>query len=140
VASGTRVKIENNFPKVKQASTKTVVAARDLALKIGEKTARAKLNDLNSSRDYHLPDSVGVEKTSLASMKAPSGPGGSSSGTLFLGQPDEFWWRFFEYGTVHITAFPMIRPAGRAMNIAFQSVIIGQLDKEIARRAKVKGS
>ena len=123
-----RIHVESRFPAVKRAAYETVQLARMLALDAGEEVAHRKVEKLNDERGYNLPeDNIGQEKV------------GFQSGRVYIGGDDEFYWRFFEYGTVHITAFPMIRPAGKAMNTVYQATIIGNLGKEIERRAKVKG-
>lgn len=123
MASAMRFKVDSNLPKVKQAATSTVMAARELALRAGESKARAGIMQVNASRNYTLPDSVGTERQ------------GTSSGVLFLGKLDEFWWRFFEYGTVFIDAYPILRPAAKAMNVVFEGAIVGELDRRIKRKA-----
>jgi hypothetical protein len=102
------MKIESRFPAAREAAYETVVAAREVALNIGEEIAHRKVEALNDSRGYNLPeDEIGQEHI------------GHQSGKIYIGGQDEFYWRFFEYGTLNIPAYPMIRPASRAMRKAF---------------------
>ena len=104
VLAKNRIKVESRFPAVKRAAWETVQSARALALDAGEEVANRKVEKVNDERGYNLPkDTIGQEKI------------GFQSGKVFIGGKDEFWWRFFEYGTVHIPASPMIRPASSAM-------------------------
>ena len=110
-----KIKLESRFPAAREAAYEVTALARDLALDVGEEVVHRKVEQVNDQRGYDLPeDRIGKEKT------------GFQSGKVYLGAPDEFWWRFFEYGTRYIVAFPMIRPAHRAMRKTF----IATMDKE----------
>src|SRR5947207_5196500 len=99
-----RVKIVSRFPAVKEAAYETVQVARELALAAGKETAIRKVQQINDERGYDLPeDEIDSEKI------------GFQSGRVYIGGGQEFWWRFFEYGSLNIPAFPMIRPAHRVM-------------------------
>lgn len=127
MASRNKIHVESRFPAVKRAMHEQVVVARDLALAAGEEIAHRKVEQLNDERGYNLPeDSIGQEKT------------GFQSGKVFIGSKDEFWWRFFEYGTKNIIAFPMIRPAHRAMKKIFLAELEGHLEGFIRRRAGLR--
>src|SRR6266487_2890822 len=104
MASKNKIHIESRFPAAKEAAYETVRLARELALAAGKETAIRKVQALNDSRGYNLPeDEIDSEKI------------GFQSGRVFIGGSDEFWWRFFEYGSANLAAFPMIRPASRVM-------------------------
>ena len=127
MATKNRVKVVSNFPAVKRAGWETVQHARGLALAAGEETAIQKVQALNDQRGYNLPeDQIGKEKI------------GHQSGRVFIGGKDQFWWRFFEYGTVYLPAFPMIRPASRVMRKIFLAEMGGNLQKFISRRARAE--
>lgn len=120
-----KVKIVSNFPAVKKAGWETVQHARGLALAAGEEIAIRKVQALNDQRGYNLPeDNIGKELV------------GFQSGKVYIGGAQEFWWRFFEYGTVYLPAFPMIRPASRTMRKIFLAEMGGKLEKFISRRAR----
>jgi hypothetical protein len=121
-----KTKLISRFPAAKEAAYETVQVARELALAAGKETAIRKVQALNDQRGYNLPeDEIGKENI------------GFQSGRVFIGGSDEFWWRFFEYGTVYIPAFPMIRPAHRVMRKIFLAEMEGTLQKFISRRARV---
>ena len=127
MASKNRIHVESRFPAVKRAAYETVQLARELALDAGEEIAHRKVEQLNDSRGYNLPeDNIGQQKI------------GFQSGKVYIGGSDEFWWRFFEYGTVRIIAHPMIRPASRAMRKVFLGTMGSQLDGFIRRKASVR--
>lgn len=118
-----KIKIVSRFPAVKEAAYETVQQARELALAAGKETAIRKVQGLNDSRGYNLPeDEIGSETI------------GFQSGRVFVGP---WFMRFFEYGTVYLPAFPMIRPASRVMRKIFLAEMEGNLQKFISRRAKV---
>lgn len=117
----------SNFPAAKKAAYETVQVARELALSAGKETAIRKVQALNDSRGYNLPEDE-IDKENI----------GFQSGRVYIGGGDEFWWRFFEYGTRYIPAFPMIRPAHRVMRKVFLAEMAGTLDKFIGRRARVR--
>ena len=127
MASKNRVKVESNFLAVKEAGWECAARARDLALAAGKETAIRKVQQLNDQRGYNLPeDQIDSEKI------------GFQSGRVYIGSDEEFWWRFFEYGTVYWPAFPMIRPASRVMRKVFVGELGGHLDGFIRRRASVR--
>lgn len=48
------------------------------------------------------------------------------------------WYaHFFEFGTMHIEAMPMLRPAKRKGDAAFKAKVDGQAERTIRRRAGV---
>ena len=113
-------KIISRFPAAKEAAYETVQRARELALAAGEETAIRKVQALNDQRGYDLPENeIGKENI------------GFQSGRVYIGGRDQFWWRFFEYGTVYWPAFPMIRPASRVMRKIFLAEMGGNLEKFI---------
>jgi HK97 gp10 family phage protein len=121
-----RVRIESNFPAVKRAAWETVQTARELALSAGKETAIRKVQSLNDSRGYNLPEDE-IDKENI----------GFQSGRVYIGGGGEFYWRFFEYGTRYIPAYPMIRPASRVMRKIFLAEMGTNLEKFIKRRARV---
>jgi HK97 gp10 family phage protein len=120
-----KVKIVSNFPAVKKAAYETVQHSRELALAAGKETAIRKVEQLNEQRGYNLPEDE-IDKENI----------GFQSGRVFIGGGDEFWWRFFEYGTAYIPAFPMIRPASRVMRKIFLAEMEGTLDRFIKARVR----
>ena len=127
MASKSKIHLESRFPAAKEAAYEMVAVARDLALAAGKETAIRKVQQLNDSRGYNLPeDEIDSEKI------------GFQSGRVYIGGKDEFYWRFFEYGAVQIPAFPMIRPAHRVMRKVFLGTMGGELDGFIRRRAHVR--
>ena len=122
MATKNKVKIVSNFPAVKKAGWETVQHARGLALAAGEEIAIRKVQALNDQRGYNLPeDQIGKETI------------GFQSGRVFVGP---WFMRFFEYGTLYLPAFPMIRPASRTMRKIFLAEMGGNLEKFISRRAR----
>lgn len=127
MASKSRVKLYSDFPAAKRGAYETVQFARALALAAGEEVAIRKVQSLNDTRGYNLPeDNIGKENI------------GFQSGRVYIGGGDEFYWRFFEYGTRYIPAFPMIRPASRAMRKIFLVNMGGTLEKFIRRNKRYK--
>jgi hypothetical protein len=53
---------------------------------------------------------------------------------------DEWWWRFFEFGTVYIPAMPSLRPG----YLKARRVLLQELDTDfegwISKRAGIKGA
>jgi HK97 gp10 family phage protein len=127
VASKSRIHLESNFSAVKRAAYETVQVARELALSAGKETAIRKVEQLNDSRGYNLPEDK-IDKENI----------GFQSGRVYIGGGDEFYWRFFEYGTRYIPAFPMIRPAHRVMRKIFLAEMGGNLEKFIKRRTRFR--
>ena len=117
--SGMDTKLYSRFPAAKEAAYEMVQRSRELALAAGKETAIRKVQQLNDTRGYDLPEDK-IDKEYI----------GFQSGRVFIGGGDEFWWRFFEYGTVYWPAFPMIRPASRVMRKIFLAEMEG-LDKFI---------
>src|SRR6266498_1316275 len=117
-ASKNKVKIVSRFPAAKEAAYETVRVARELALAAGKETAIRKVQALNDSRGYNLPEDE-IDKENI----------GFQSGRVYIGGSDEFWWRFFEYGSLNIPAFPMIRPASRVMRKIFLAEMGANLDR-----------
>jgi hypothetical protein len=121
-----KTRVVSRFPAVKEAAYEAVQVARELALAAGEEVAIQKVQQLNDSRGYNLPeDNIGKEKI------------GFQSGKVYIGAKDEFWWKFFEYGTRYIVAFPLIRPASRTMRKVFLAEMGGHLDRFVRARARV---
>lgn len=125
--SKNKIRLESNFPAVKRAAWETVQVARELALAAGKETAIRKVQQLNDSRGYNLPEDE-IDKENI----------GFQSGRVYIGGKDQFYWRFFEYGTAHIAAFPMIRPAHRVMRKIFLAEMHGTLEKFIRRRTRFR--
>lgn len=115
-----RVKLESRFPAVREAAHDAVRHARDHALNEGEHEAEKRLERVDDRRGYDLPINIEQEKT------------GFQSGKIFY---DEWYGRFFEYGTVRIPAAPFMRPAHRKMRKVFLADLEGELDGFIRRRA-----
>jgi HK97 gp10 family phage protein len=120
-----KVKIESHFPAAKRAAWETVQSARALALAAGKETAIRKVEALNDQRGYNLPEDM-IDSENI----------GHQSGRVYIGGDDQFYWRFFEYGTKDIPAFPMIRPASTAMRKVFLAQMGGSLERFIRARAR----
>jgi hypothetical protein len=118
-----KTKLVSRFPAAKEAAYETVRVARELALAAGKETAIRKVQALNDQRGYNLPEDE-IDKENI----------GFQSGRVFVGP---WFMRFFEYGTVYLPAFPMIRPASRVMRKVFLAEMEGTLQKFISRRARV---
>lgn len=118
-----RTKLESKFPAVKAAAHDVVRHARDLALNVGEAEAEKRLERVDDTRGYELP--INVEQENI----------GMQSGRIFY---EPWYGRFFEYGTVRIPAAPFMRPAHRKMRKTFVSVMGGEFEGWVKRRARVR--
>jgi HK97 gp10 family phage protein len=123
MATKSRVKIESRFPAAKKAAHETVQFARELALSEGKATANAKISKTDAQRGYKLP--ADVQKENI----------GFQSGKIFY---DEWYGRFFEYGTVNIQAAPFMRPAARVMRKVFIGAMGTHFEGWVKRRARVR--
>lgn len=117
-----KTKLVSRFPAVKEAAHDAVRHARDLALNAGELEAERRLEKIDDSRGYELP--IDIEQQNL----------GHQSGKIVY---DQWYGRFFEYGTVNIPASPFMRPANRKMRKVFKDEMAENFEGYVSRRAKV---
>lgn len=118
-----KLKIESRFPAVKEAAYETVVEARDRALADGLEVAQSKIGKAVTARGYRLDPGM-VKRENI----------GHQSGRLFV---NEWWARFFEYGTVYIKSLPFMRPASRKMRKTFVAMLSDDFEGWVRRKAKV---
>jgi hypothetical protein len=132
MATKPRVKMEYSFPAVKEAAWETVREARAEWMEIAKETAESKANDQAATRGYALQ--VGVDSETIGNQSARIF---ATTVTDRWGQ-DPWFFRFFEYGAVHIQAMPFMRPAARKANKAFVAKMGDDLDGNIRKRSKRK--
>ena len=119
----TRLKIESRFPAVKEAAYEAVVHARDAALDEGEAEAEKRLERIDDTKGYELP--INIEQRTI----------GHQSGLI---EYNEWYGRFFEYGTVFINASPFMRPAHRKMRKRFIAELDDNFEGWVRRKARVR--
>lgn len=100
-----RIVLQSHFKEAIREADKETREAIEKAVREGEKAANIAIERTNTRRGYNLPTTV----ESFHSEKS----GGIQAGS-------EFWWKFFEYGTVFIDAVPFIRPGHRKMRAVFK--------------------
>lgn len=117
-----KLKLVSRFPAAKEGAYDAVKNARRLALNAGEGEAEKRLERLDDTRGYELPIDVDQENI------------GHQSGRIFY---DNWYGKFFEYGTTYIPASPFMRPASRKMRKVFLAEMGDKLEGFIGRRARV---
>jgi HK97 gp10 family phage protein len=122
MATKNKTKLISNFPEVKRAAREVTEFAVRQAVSEGQDKAKERIDSLGGKRGYNL-DSSKVNKQVLM-----------ENGKIWL---DEFYWRWFEYGTVHIAAMPFLRPAHRAMRKTFMDTMKDDFEGWVKRRARV---
>ena len=109
---------------MKKAAYEVVQHARDEALIEGVEETRKRIEKGAASRGYDLDPFV-VEKENI----------GHQSGRIFV--PTENWYyKFFEFGTVHIPAIPFIRPAHRKMRKVFREEMGDNFEKFVQAQGR----
>ena len=114
-----RTVLISRFPAAVAAAHATVRHARDMALNAGEAEAEKRLERIDDTRGYELPIDIGQATL------------GHQSGKIFY---DQWYGRFFEYGTVHIPAASFMRPAHRRMRKVFKEEMGESFTKFLGRR------
>jgi HK97 gp10 family phage protein len=120
MAGKPKVRLESRFPAAKAAAHALVRHSRDLALNAGEAEAEKRLERIDDTRGYDLP--IDVEQETI----------GHQSGRIYY---EPWYGRFFEYGTVRISAAPFMRPAHRRMRKVFIEEMGGNFQGWLSRRA-----
>jgi len=121
VASQNKSRLVSKFPEAKHAGHEAVQYAIAQAVLAGENTANDRIASGNTQRGYDLPITV---HQSVAPM----------FGKITY---DEWWGRFFEYGTVKLPAMPFMRPGHRKMRGIFRAVMHKDFEGWIKARASV---
>jgi hypothetical protein len=129
----TVVRVKANFKKAAKAGDEIVAKAVAEAIKEGEKTAKNRIELNSAGRGYNLDSSLVQSEVSTA-VGSFSGFM-NTSGRIWV---EDFWWRFFEYGTLYIPAMPFLRPAAGRAGHVFTRIVTDNLPKEIEAKAGVK--
>lgn len=122
MAAKPKLKLVSRFPAVKEGAYDAINHAVNHALGVGQTEAERRLDQIDNTRGYALPATVGEERI------------GHQSGRIFY---EPWYGRFFEYGTVYIEAFPFMRPAHRKMRKVFLDDMDGTVEKFISRRVRL---
>jgi len=118
-----KMKLVSNFKAAEKAGHEAVAMAIHHAVDEGQETAAKRLDMQAGKRGYDLQGSD-VEKEAWA-----------KDGAIWV---SPWWYRFFEYGTVHIQAMPFIRPGHRRMRKVFIAAMGVDFGKWVSRRAKLR--
>jgi len=122
--------IQNNFPAVKEAAHELVQEARLAWIETGKQVSNKRFQNGAATRGYALQGVIEGETI------------GFQSARIYIVGHSEKWgddpwfFRFFEYGTVYITAMPFIRPGARAANKVFMAMMGTQLDRKIRMKSR----
>lgn len=117
-----KMRMESRFPAVKKAAHDVVRHARDEALIEGQEETRRRISKGAAARGYDLDPFV-VEKEDI----------GFQSGRIFV-DSENWYYRFFEFGTVFIAPIPFMRPAHRKMRKVFRQEMGDNFEKFVRRR------
>ncbi len=128
MAARNRTKIEANFRPAKEAGHEVVMAAIKVAIEAGHQVSQKKLDSQAGRRGYNLDGGLVLKEA------------GGKTGNLWAGAiyTEEWWARFFEYGTVHIEAMPFIRPGYRKGRKVLLAELEGNFEKWVRKRARVR--
>lgn len=116
--------VVSRFPAAKLAGNACVEDALKEATAAGQEYGMARIDQQASTRGYRM--SPGSFQTHVSGRE----------GVLAL---DEWWWRFFEFGTVYIEAMPVLRPAHRHARKVLKEKLGSDFEGYIAARAAVRG-
>lgn len=122
-----RTTIRSNFKAVKGAAKEAIDDATREALVTGQEEHQRRIENTNSQRGYDLDPFVARRKEF----------GGGEGGMIFV-HSDNWYYKFFEYGTTYIPASPAMRPAARKMGKAFRDGMGDKLEPTIRRKAQVR--
>jgi hypothetical protein len=117
-----KMRLESKFPQVKESMRDAVDVAVKLALNVGEGEAEKRLEGIDDKRGYELPIDIGQDKD-------------MNGGRIFY---DQWYGRFFEYGTTRIPAASFMRPANRKMRAAFLGALPDTFEGFVKRRARAR--
>ena len=123
MATKSKMHIESNFLKAAAAGREATAFAVEQAVKEGKRKAAERIDSAAGRRGYNLSGSA--VKSEWHGLDGGIGV-------------EEFWWRFFEYGTLHMAAMPFLRPGHRAMRKSFIEWMGVDFEGWISRRAKVR--
>ena len=115
-----RVIVRSNFLVAAAAGRVAVRDAVGKAVDAGQKRADERARQQASSRGYNLHE-LEIEKEHQG-----------EKGRIWT---DPWWARFFEYGTVHISAMPFIRPGSRQMRKVLKQELGENFHKFVAAKA-----
>lgn len=118
-----RMTIRSNFKAVKKASKDAIDKAVDEALVTAEEETQTRL-----ARTGYDDDPFVVRVKNF----------GDGEGGMFFVPSDKWYYRFREYGTVHLPAKPFMRPAHRKARKEFVEKMGDKLEPAIRRRAGVR--
>jgi HK97 gp10 family phage protein len=131
MAKKNRIVLRSEFPAVKEAAWETVQKAREEWLDVAARTAEEKAQSGAATHGYGGLQ-IGIEKEKIGHQSARIWPVTHST----KWGDDPWFLRFFEYGAVHITAMPFMRPAERKAKKAFLEVMGDDLEGTIRRRTR----
>jgi HK97 gp10 family phage protein len=123
VAAKKKLKVTSNFKACKGASDEAISELVRKATDAMEETTKDRIAKTAGRRGYNLsPDQVRKDVT-------------DDEGTIRL---EEFYWRFFEYGTTRIAAMPSLRPGHRAGRKIVKNDAGEIFEKWMRRKAAIK--
>lgn len=82
----------------------------------------------------YAPRHTGDTEASVTWKRGPSSPGEASAGVAF-GKPGKSLWHLLEFGTVHMTARPFIRPGTAASAQAAVDAMVAYLKPRVEKLA-----
>ena len=121
-----RTTVVSNFRAAKDAGHDAIKDAIKKAVDEGAERTRNRINQQANRRGYLLDSSTVFEEAD------------AKDGRIMVGAADEFWWKFFEYGTTYIPAMPFLRPGHTRAKKVLRQVLEDDFEKFISRRARVR--
>jgi hypothetical protein len=121
-AAKPRIKMRSNFKAAAAAGELAVRHAIEEATAAGDAKTKERI-DLEADRRGYALSSTSV-KNSVSGKE----------GVIWL---DEWWWRYFEYGTVYIEAMPSLRPGHRHARKVLKEKLGADFEGFIKQRAAV---
>lgn len=120
-----RIKLQSNFKIAKDAAHDGLHVAIDAALTEAQDEAQKRIRRVHDQKGYEL-DAAEIRRKDF-----PDDEGG-----MIYVHSEKWYYRFFEYGTVFISASPFMRPAHRKMRRVFKDKMEGDFEKWIRRRVR----
>ena len=120
MARKNKVIVRSNFLVAAAAGHQAVEDAVGKAVDAGQERANERLSKQSGQRGYNLDEAQVDKEHTGETGKIWSNP----------------WWaRFFEYGTVHISPLPFIRPGSRQMRKVMRDELGENFHKFVAAKA-----
>lgn len=114
------MKVTSRFPQAKKGAHDAINHAIDAALNVGEAEAEKRLERIDDTKGYDLPIDIEQQQS-------------KNSGQI---EYAPWYGRFFEYGTVYITASPFMRPAHRRMRKEFKDKMADDFEPWVRRSTR----